>query len=116
MIIKKKKEVLIPKFIYEDNYISYYTAPIFNTFLKKIYGFGFFFKKFMYKRFEIFKNFNFVNLKIYEKAALRYFRFYLPKNKDYRYRYYAHLFFLYYIQLYKGFRQIIGLPSRGQRT
>jgi ribosomal protein S13 len=116
MLIKKKKELLIPKFIVEDGYILYYSAPVFNSFIKKTYGFNFFFKNFIYKRFEILKNFNVVNLDMYGKNTLRFFRYYLPRNKDFRYRYYLHLYFLYHIKLYRGYRHIMGLPTRGQRT
>jgi ribosomal protein S13 len=116
MLIKKKIEALTPKYIIDDNFIIYSSAPVFNTFIKKTYGFNLFFKKFIYKRFEILKNFNVVNLDFYGKNTLRYFRYFLPKNKDYRYRYYAHLYFLFHNKLYRGYRHIMGLPTRGQRT
>ncbi len=88
----------------------------FNMFLKKNYGFNNNFKFFVFKRFECKKSLLHIDAELFSFAILRYFRRLLPQNKDLRYRYYAHLYFLYHIKLYKAYRQLMGLPSHGQRT
>lgn len=112
---KKKKDVLIPKFVLEDGYIMKSTADL-NLFVKKTYGLNLYFKNYFYKRFEVLKTFNLVNNDVFEKILLKFFRFMIPQNKDFRYRYYAHLFFLYHLRKYKSYRHILCLPARGQRT
>lgn len=112
---KKKKEVLVAKYVVHDGAVVKSQTDL-NSFLKKNYGFNNCFKLFVLKRFEAKKILLQVDSELYSFAILRYFRKLLPQNKDLRYRYYAHLYFLYHVKLYRAYRQIMGLPSHGQRT
>ena len=112
---KKKKEVLAIKYIVHDATVIKSLNNL-DLFLKKNYGIKNYFKFFVLKRFESKKQLNHVDAELYSFIILKYFRRLLPQNKDIRYRYYAHLYLLYHIRLYKAYRQLMGLPSRGQRT
>lgn len=115
MVTEKKKNVIVPKFIMEDGYIVK-GGPKLNVFLKNVYGFNRLFFNFIMRRFEFKKNLTCVHMELFDKMYIKYFRYHLPQNKDFRYRYYAHLYLMFNLKLYKAYRQIMGLPSRGQRT
>ena len=112
---KKKKEILTIKYIVHDGAVVKSQNNL-DFFFKKNYGFNRFFKTFILKRFESKKMLSQVDSELYSFVILKYFRRLLPQNKDMRYRYYAHLYFLYHVKLYKSYRQLMGLPSHGQRT
>lgn len=112
---KKIRNFLIPKFLPSDAYISKNCLNL-DFFLKKIYGLNNLYKNILKKQMESTFLITPVSTELYIKLIIRYFRFYIPKNKDFRYRYYAHLYFIFFIRLYKSYRHLLNLPVRGQRT
>jgi ribosomal protein S13 len=115
MVTEKKKEVLINKFAIEDSYIFKYAINL-PYFLKNAYGINNMYKKLVYKKLERIQKLDTVHSDLFFSTTTKFFRLYIPVNKDMRYRYYAHLYYLFYIKLYRSYRQILGLPSHGQRT
>lgn len=112
---KKKKDFLVPKFAMDDGYVSRNTSNL-KGFIKTVYGLNLQFYSIIFKKFERLKGLGGIEKDLMDKVPLKYFRMFIIHNKDFRYRYYAHLYFIMSLKIYRFYRHIRGLPSRGQRT
>lgn len=80
-----------------------------------IYGFGRYKSNFFFKRVECFFKKTII-VKHDQLLMVRLLRSFLPRNKDIKFRYDAHLYYLFFIKTYRALRHLLGLPVRGQRT
>ena len=112
---KNKKDNLIIKFAHEDGYVIKYANKL-PYFLKSNYGLSSLYKKLIFTKIERLRIIGTVDPAHFAAVDLKFFRFYIPNNKDLRYRYYAHLYFLFFIKVRRAYRHLLGLPTKGQRT
>lgn len=80
-----------------------------------IYGFGRYKSNCFFKRIECFFKKTII-FKHEQFTIIRLLRSFLPRGKDVKFRYNAHLYYLYFIKTYRALRHLLGLPVRGQRT
>ncbi len=112
--IIKSKPLIQQKNIIPDHIFSTRCKTIAQT-REIIYGFGLYKSFFFLKRSEYFFKTTFSS-KHEQSTMVRILRSFLPKGKDFKIRYHAQLYYLYFIKTYRALRHILGLPVRGQRT